>query len=309
MIRTLSLVLVLVFASSVSAQGPQAVTMPPLHQARLSARWDTVFHTGTDAIDGLVSPSTQVTSYTPWSNLLTLDVDTGTLLLRATIPVSYEVIHTTRPYELTQDQAELGDIALEGLANVPLGAREHRLLIGGGVGLPTATDQATGAQIRLVAWESSFRNAQLWVDQAISIWPTIDYRFAIPWLWVSALLTLPIFFPLSSTGGPQPLARGNVDVMFQLDARVALRLLDVVDVGVSFLAWALPSGAGYATTLPWVDLGQTALALSVRSDELLDAPVFGGAEMIFDLDNRWGPTGAPGKLWGLRAFFGARYDV
>ena len=236
MTRALALALgLMLWASSVRAQGDRAVTMPPPHRVRVSARWDTVFHTGTETIAGLTSPIMLTSTYTPWSNILSVEVDTGELLLRTTIPMSYEVVQTTRPFERTQDQAELGDIALEGLANVPLGVREHRLLIGGGVALPTATDQTIGTQIRLVAWESSFRNAQLWVDQAVSIWPTIDYRFAIPWLWVGAVVTVPVFFPLASNGGPQPLARGSIEVMVQVDASVALRVLDLVDVNISFL--------------------------------------------------------------------------
>lgn len=298
---------------------PRAITMPPHGRVRVTARWDSYLHTGTvtqaEVIFGggpsFIVPET--VTYTSWSNVLSVDVDVGDALFRATAPMSYELVErsgfsTFPPFRF--DQAELGDLSLEGLANADLGLREHRLLIGGGVSLPTATDPGSGLQVRLVAWETSFRNAPLWVDQAIGVWPTVDYRFAIPWLWVSAVMTVPVFFPLAATGGPQPLSRGSVEVMVDIDANVALRVLDTVDVGVSFLAWALPSGAVRDPhSVPWIDLGQTALTLSVRSDPLLDAPVFGGAELILDLDGRWGPTGAPGKLWGLHAFLGARIDV
>jgi hypothetical protein len=97
--------------------------------------------------------------------------------------------------------------------------------------------------------------------------------------------------------------------MMQLDVSGAVRIVDIVDVGVGLLAWALPSGAGYTRGTVAPDLGQTALSFFVRTDPELDAPVMGGAEFILDLDNSWGPTGDNGKFWGLRLFIGGRFDV
>lgn len=299
-------------AQTAPAAAPRAVTMPASGRVRVSVGWDGVLHTGSDtvvAISAGFGPTAYPLTFVSWSNVLTGSVDTGDALFRAVVPQTYLVIDGPPVSPVGGDQAELGNVELEGLANVDVGA-EHRLLVGGGVALPTATDQGRGAQFRLVAWETSFRDAPLWVDQALTVWPTLDYRFAIPWLWVSALVTVPVFFPLARDGGPQPLSRGRVEVMVEVDAAAALRILDTVDVGVAFLAWTLPTGADRdPRSPPWIDLAQTALTLSVRSDPLLDAPVFGGAEMIFDLDGRWGPTGAPGKLWGLHAFFGGRLDL
>ena len=309
--RTLVALLVAACAGHAAAQD-RAITMPPPGRTRLSARWDTVFHTGTDTFASLPLPGTLASPrFTSWSNVLSIEVDLGDALFRTVVPMTYEMISEGGPLFGPASQAELGNVQLEGYANIGVGARAHRLLLGGGVALPTATDQGSGNWVRLLAWETSFRGAPLWAEQALSVSPSIDYRFAIPWLWIGATGTASVFFPIAANGGPQVLARGRVELMLALDAAIALRVLDMVDVGVSFLAWALPTGVGADSLDPlrFVDLGQTALTLSVRSDRLLDAPVFGGVEMIFDLDHEWGPTGAPGKLWGLHAFFGGRLDV
>jgi hypothetical protein len=299
-------------ATSVHAQAPNAIPTPPAGHARVSARWDGVFHTGTDRLS-LPDPAGLVTgpaTYTSFSNVLTLDVDLGHTVLRGVIPMSWERIST--PGVGASDAAEFGNVELESLANVALDSGEMRLLIGGGVALPTATDQGsnTGSEVRLLAWESGFRNAPAWAASSLTIWMSIEYQLAIEWLWVSVVGTTPTFFPIARDGGPQPLAHGIPQQMLALDASASIRIARTFDVGLAFLTWALPSGINdpyFAGHTP--DLGQAALTLIVRTDPAIDAPVFGGTEFIFDLDERWGPTGAPGKLWGLRAFLAARIDV
>jgi len=294
------------------AQGDsRSITMPLPGRIRISAQWDTLFHTGTDGYVPLLDtpsgpvPFPTVATFTSWSNVLTVDVDMRDAVFRAILPFTYEWVRS--PVINTESPA-LGNIALEGFANVDLGAREHRLLMGGGLSLPTADPAAAPTMARLIAWEASFRNAPIWTDSSLTLSPAIDYRLAVPWLWVQAIAAVPLFIPTSGRGGP--LARGAVEVMLSLDVTVALRLMNVVDLGVSFLAWTMPSGVGYSPPSPYaIDLGQTAVTVRLQTDPEIESPLFGGAELIVDLDREWGPTGTPGKVWGLRGYIGGRIDV
>lgn len=283
---------------------------------RLTARWDTAVFTETTA-SGL-GASLTVTS---WSNLFSFGVDTGEFVGRLVLPLGY-LRSSVSPMPTTgsgaSDQAELGNVELEGYASIVLGP-EHRLLIGGGVALPTATDQpcetgacgAAGAIVRQISWAATFRNAAAWGNQAFTLWPGVDYTLGIPWVLVHATAAVPIFFPTNSRIGGGPLVQhGNVDLMLSLEVSGAVRIVDVVDVGAAFLAWALPSGVGYSPGAGYSpDLGQTALSFFVQTDPELDVPVTGGAEFILDLDETWGPTGDPGKFWGLRFWLGGRFDL
>ncbi len=298
------------------AQGAIAFGAPADGSFRLSAQWDTAVFTET-AASGL-GTAVNVTS---WSNLFSFELDTGDFVGRVVLPLGY-LRSALSPAPATgsgaSDQAELGNVELEGYASIVLGA-EHRLLIGGGVALPTATDQpcdsgacsGTGAIVRQISWVATFRNAPAWANQAFTLWPSVDYTLGVPWVLVHASAAIPIFFPTSSRIGGGPIVQhGNVDLMLSLDVSGAVRIVNVVDVGASFLAWALPSGVGYSPGPGrTIDLGQTALSFFVRTDPELDVPVNGGAEFILDLDNSWGPTGDTGKFWGLRFWLGGRFDV
>jgi hypothetical protein len=285
----------------------------PEHAYRLTLRWDTVAFGETVSI--FAGDRTTLTS---WTNVLAAQLDMGSAVLRLAVPLAYLRSSSTGGVvgPRSSDQAELGNLELEALADLELGG-EHRLLIGGGVALPTATDQRTesdlgGFLIRTLSWAASFRNYPAWADQSFTVWPTAEYRFASEWVLFSAAGAMPILFPTSSRVGGGPLARGNVEVMLTLDVAVAVRILEIVDVGASFLGWALPSGAGYDPDgigpRETPDLGQTAVTLFVRTDEALDLPVGGGFEMILNLDESWGPTGDEGKFWGARIFLTGTID-
>jgi hypothetical protein len=171
--------------------------------------------------------------------------------------------------------------------------------------------------VRQLAWQTTFRNAAAWAEPAITIWPSIEYRFAAPWILVRANGAVPVFFPTQSNGGPVTVVRGNVELMLTLDASVALRVWNFVDVGVGFLAWMMPTAATESLVLPEVpgifkrgpDLGQTALTFAVRTDDELDSPIGGGVELLVNLDDTWGPTGTTGRYWGLSAFVRGAFDV
>jgi hypothetical protein len=319
-----SFALVLALApAGASAQGLSfAPPARPFDHYRVAFRWDTV------AFGETSGGATDRTTLTSWSNIFAGQVDLGGAVFRLAIPLAYANFQTTTTIlgvtsTRTSDQAELGNVELEGLANIDLGTNtsEHRLLIGGGVALPTATDQRgsgggggfAGVVVRGFAWGTSFRNFAAWAEQSFTVWPTVEYRLTSQWVLFSAQGSIPIMFPTSSSVGGGPLGRGNVEVMLALDVAVAVRVVQIVDVGVSFLGWALPSGAGYDPDGPLgpratADLGQTAVTLFVRTDDDLDLPFGAGFEMIFDLDNEWGPTGDDGKLWGARIFATAFLD-
>jgi hypothetical protein len=293
---------------------PIAFGAPAAGTIRIMPRWDNYVFTEHAPVGALGTFDVNI-----WTTTFGVDIDIGDAVFRATVPLGYERVSTSGGTGTGggSDQAELGNVLLEGLANIDLGSREQRLLIGGGVAVPTATDQACasgtgcsgrGNGVRQIAWAVSFRNAPAWTEQALTIWPSIEYRLGVPWFLFAANGTIPVFFPINSQLGG-PLLRGNVELMLALDVSGAVRIVNVVDVGVSFLAWALPSGAGYTRGTVSPDLGQTALSFFVRTDPELDVPVFGGAEFILNLDNSWGPTGDTGKLWGLRLFIGGRFDV
>jgi len=136
---------------------------------------------------------------------------------------------------------------------------------------------------------------------------------------VNATAAIPIFLPTHGdyggavlgnvatyAPGEAQIARGNVEMMMTLEVGAALRLGNIVDVGASFLGWALPSAAGVRGN---PDLGQTAIALSIRTDDALDFPLGAGFEWILDLDNAWGPTGGDRRFWGGHAYIYGRFDV
>lgn len=294
-------------AAASSASSAYGFGAPAEGVIRFAPRWDTfIFTQGQSSGAG----SSTLTS---WANLFSLEVDLGFLVLRGIVPLGF--IHsssTTAGISTSDDQAELGNLTFEGYANVALGP-EHRLLLGGGIALPTATDPRCsgsfscirGPIVRAISWISSFRGAPLWAEQSFSIVPTAEYRLAVPWVLFSAIGSIPIFIPTdSNTGGP--LGRGNVELMLALDVSGAVRIVNIVDAGISFLGWAMPSGAGLMGN---PDLGQTALTFFVRTDPELDSPVNGGVEFIVNLDNGWGPTGETNRYWGLHLWVGARFDV
>jgi hypothetical protein len=281
----------------------------PRGQAVIMPRWDT--YAFGENIDGVGGARTNLTS---WANVFSGQLDFNQWVVNVAVPVGFAHLNTTAlGGSSTDDQAELGNIELEGFADIDLGP-EHRLLIGGGIALPTATDQLTvgatgtfrGQVVRTVAWATSFRNPAAWADQSFGLWPSASYRFASEWVLVTATGSIPFFFPTNSDVGGPVLHRGNVEMMLTIDVAAAVRIVDIVDAGVSFLGWAMPSGAG-AMGNP--DLGQTAATIFVRTDDALDLPVGGGFEMIFNLDNGWGPTGDSGKLWGAHIFLYGRFDV
>lgn len=242
------------------------------------------------------------------------EVDLDAAVLRLAVPLAFEA---------RASQAELGNVELEALGSVNVGDRAHRLLIGAGVALPTGTDTASpctdfvlcpgrGYAVRSLAWAASFRNGPAWAEQALTVWPSLEYRFAAPWVFVTFVASAPIFFPMSGVGGPYPLTRGRVELMLSIDASAGIRFGEILDVGLAWLGWVIPS-ALHVPVFPgasaFYDVAQTALALSIRSDDALRSPVGGGIEMIFDLDDPWGPTGASGRLWGARMFVHGRFEL
>lgn len=307
----------------------------PTGFARITPRWDNFLFTGnhTDALGGGGTADTGGTAYT---GLFSVQADFRTFVVALAVPMAFTHTWVTTTFPVVgsntryDDQTELGNLELEGYANIDIGP-EHRLLIGGGIALPTATDQlnmAGGSSMttqlrgfftRQAAWHTSFRNPAAWADQSFSIWPSVTYRYAIDWLLVTGSGSIPFFLPthgdyggavLGNTAtyapGEAAVARGNVEVVFQLDVAAALRLGNLVDVGASFLGWALPSGAGMRGN---PDLGQTAISLFVRTDDALDFPLGAGFEWILDLDNAWGPSGGDRRFWGAHAYLFGRIDV
>lgn len=305
-----------------------APAMPPSGVTRITPRWDNYLFTGnhTEALAG----GTSDVGGTLWASALSVTADFRDFVLAMNIPLAFThqwfstnipLVGTTTNYS---DQAELGNIELEGFANIDLGP-EHRLLIGGGLALPTATDQVNpmsgrGFLTRQAAFHTAFRNPAAWADQAFTLWPTASYRYAIDWLLVHATGAIPIFFPThgdygSAVVGPPggffapgeaAIGRGNVELMLTLEVGAAVRLGNLVDVGASFLGWALPSATGVRGN---PDLGQTALAFSVRTDEALDFPLGAGFEWILDLDNAWGPSGGDRRFWGANFYVYGHFDV
>jgi hypothetical protein len=302
----------------------------PTGEARITPRWDNYLFTGnhTDNVAMLDSGGTV------WASALSVQADFRTFVVNLSIPMAF--LHTWATQHglggigsFTDDQFELGNIELEGYANIDIGA-EHRLLIGGGLALPTATDQlnpgapgsartAYGPNVRAAAWHTSFRNPAAWTDQAFTIWPTASYRFANEWLLVRANASIPIFFPTHGTYGAAvivppdgwpvgetPVARGQVELMFAADVSGAIRLGNIVDIGASLMGWALPSGAGMRGN---PDLGQTAVSFFAQTDDALDFPLGAGFEWIVDLDDAWGPTGGDRRFWGAHFYIFGRIDV
>jgi len=304
--------LILVVLAIVGASAPAAAQdlgfgahMRPRSGVLVMPRWDTY------AFGENIDTGGAHTSVTSWANVISAQADFNSFVLNFAVPLGYVRSSTSvAGISTSTDQAELGNIELEGLADIDLGA-EHRLLIGGGVALPTATDQLnttsfTGYVVRSAAWATSFRNPAAWADQSFGLWPTASYRFASDWVLLRATGTIPIFFPTQGNLGGALLHRGNVEMMLSCDIEGAVRLFNILDAGVSFLGWALPSGAGMRGN---PDLGQTAATIFVRTDDALDLPIGGGFEMIFNLDNSWGPTGDQGKFWGAHIFVYGRFEV
>lgn len=295
--------------ASAYTETPHAFGAPPAGTIRIAPRWDTFVFTSTQSA-GFASFTTDV-----WANVFGVDADIGEAVFRLHVPLGYyAVTGSGGGMSVRSDQAELGNVELEGYADIPLGS-EHRLLIGGGLALPTSTDPACGnpgcsglgAGVRAVSWAASFRNAPAWAEQSFGIYPQIEYTLGVPWVLVRAVGSIPLLIPTEShVGGGGVLRRGNVELLMQLDVSGAVRIVDVVDVGVSFLGWAQPSGAGVAGN---PDLGQTAMTFFVQTDPELDFPITGGAELILNLDNSWGPTGDSGKFWGLHFHLGGRFDL
>ena len=309
----------------------------PTGYARITPRWDNYLFTGNHT-DAVGAGGTVDTGGTAWVSNFSVMADFRTFVVALSVPVAFtHTWQTTSNVPLlsgtrNDDQGELGNIELEGFANVDLGP-EHRLLIGGGIALPTSTDplnaptagspmtpiQTRGFFTRQAAWHTSFRNPAAWADQSFTIWPAATYRWASDWLVVNATAAIPIFLPthgdyggavLGNTAtfapGETAIARGNVEMMMTVEVGAALRLGNIVDVGASFLGWALPSAAGVRGN---PDLGQTAIALSIRTDDALDFPLGAGFEWILDLDNAWGPTGGDRRFWGGHAYIYGRFDV
>jgi hypothetical protein len=314
-IRALVVVCLMLLGAPASAQdlgfGPHA---RPTHAARVTARWDTIpFGEGMDIGGGAH------TTINSWANLFSTQIDLDDVVLGLAVPLGYVSTSCSGggPFGCGGgvSQAELGNVELEALGSVDLG-EGRRLLIGGGVALPTATDQlttsglggTTGWTVRTAAWATSVRNPAAWGDQSFAVWPEIAFRDAVPYFLLTATLSAPIFFPLHGSYGGAPIYRGNAEVMIQADVAAALRIGDYVDIGASFLGFATPSATGTigstATTV-----GQTAATLFVRTDDALDSPVGGGFEMILNLGPTWGPTGAPDRFWGAHIFLYARFDV
>lgn len=280
---------------------------PAPGRMRLVAQWDSVV---ADAVvrDGPVS----VRHALFWGNLVTLGVDLGDVVVHATVPLAFQATPGFPP--------ELGNIEVEALGDVKIGP-EHRLLIGGGLALPTATDPmpacSTSCSLngvtRMRTWAAVFRHAPAWSDQTFTLWPALSYTLGIPWFLLEVAGALPIFFPIEPhVGGPQPLARGQVEVMMTLEVAAALRVLQYVDVGASFLGWALPSAVGYrpaASGVPAPQSAQAAVTFFVRTDAQLDSPIGGGAELIYGFD-AWDSTLVflP-QLWSARLFLTLRIDA
>jgi hypothetical protein len=303
----------LAWASTASAQDAGfGAHARPTGAARITPRWDTYLFSTSTGRGGASS------TITPWTNVFSVEADIETFVLDVAVPLSWVDISVDLGAlgSTHTNQAELGNIVLEGFADIDVGA-EHRLLIGGGVALPTATDQlgsgtgggggfGAGPLVRLLAWSTSFRNAAAWQDQSFGLWPELRYRFASQWFLFTATGSIPLYIPTNSMVGGAVLHRGNVELMLSLDVAGAVRVVEAIDIGLSFLGWALPSGAG-AMGNP--DLGQTALTFFVRTDDALDAPIGGGAEFVFNLDNSWGPSSDANKLWGMHFFLYGRFDV
>lgn len=321
--HALALVLLVgLLASPAAAQGHElAAPVRSAGEYRVTTRWDSyVFSAGRSEL-GLDSRSTS------WANVLSAQLDVGALTVRLSVPLAYidgerHSTFASMPFAVHYDQAELGNISVEAFGAVDLGTPEHRLLLGGGLAAPTATDQAagdpldlTGRIIRASAWLSSFRNPAAWQEHSFALWLSAEYRLSVPWLVVTAAAALPVFIPTDSrVGGPR--LRGSVEMMVTVDVSAAVRILDIIDVGAAFLAWAMPSGAVGAAPpaillrpgLGVPDLGQTAVTLFVRTDDALPFPIGGGFEMLFNLDETWGPTGSQDGYWGARVFLTARID-
>lgn len=293
---------------------------------RLAGRWDSSFFVSPGYVDrsGLVwdPPITDI------ANELTLSVDLGSTVVRAMLPLGYtHVVYDSLP---TIDQAELGDLTLDAYANVELDPTQ-RFLIGGGVALPTATDTycagrctSRGMNVRTRAWQITFRDPAAWSDQTITLVPSIDYTLGVPWFLLHVVGSVSIFFPIDpNVGGPQPAARGAVDVMPFLDLSAALRIERYADVGASFLGWVIatvnentpidpPSGLPFGSPRTVRQFAQAAVTFFARTDPELDAPVGGTIELVYDLHG-WHTTDvyAPylGQTWSIHASLHGRLDL
>lgn len=306
----------------------------PTSFARVTARWDNYLFTGNHSTD--LGAGTSDVGGTLWASSLSASADFGAFVVNLSIPMAFThtwfsthgvpLIADTQTFS---DQAELGNIELEGFADIDIGP-EHRLLVGGGLALPTATDQynlagagggttqTRGFFTRQAAWHAAFRNPAAWADQSFTLWAAASWRWATDWLLVHATGSIPFFLPTHGdyggavigpvvfAPGERTIARGNVEVMFQVDAGAALRLGNLVDIGASFLGWALPSAAGVMGN---PDLGQTAIALQIQTDDALDFPLGAGFEWILDLDDAWGPSGTDQRFWGAHAYITGTFDV
>lgn len=300
---------------------PAAFAAPAVGQLRLAARWDTFLYVG--------SASRYDPQVTQLANEMTLSLDFGSVLVRGTLPFAYANV----PADVdTIDRSEVGNTSLEGYANVALDTTQ-RLLIGGGVVLPTGTDPNClsgcthqGMNVRTRAWQISFRDGALWADETVTVAPAIDYTLGIPWFLLHVVGSVPIFFPIDpDVGGPQPAARGAVDVMPSLDLSVALRIEHWIAIGASFLGWVIATVNENTPTRPDVMVGtlvlpstrvgqyaQAAITGFVRTDPELDAPIGGEIEVIYDLHS-W-HTNAPfeaylGQTWSIHASIHGRFDV
>lgn len=286
---------------------PPWFAAPARDTYRVTLRWDSTFH-----VD-------DVSSRVTWANTLSVQADLSTVVLRTAVPLAY-----LSALRFSGDQAELGDASLEALANVELGP-EHRLLIGGGVALPTATDPSGhcrdagglsfycpyGGTERAQAWAMGFRNPAAWTDHALTLTPSLEYTLGVPWFLLNVVAQVPIFFPTdSSYGGSIAHAHGDVDVLLSLEAYAALRIVDVVDVGAGFAGLASPSSwatCSHCATLPD---SIAALTVFVRTDPTLASPVGGGAELVYDLTEGYAWwVGTLDPIWAIRLFVEGRIDV
>lgn len=306
---------------------PPAFGAPAVGTLRLSAAWSSAFSVLAVYLeDGTLSfrhPTFVM------AHALSVSLDFGSLLVRGTLPFGY-----LSEWQRDIDNAEVGNASVEAYADVPLDPTQ-RLLLGGGLVMPSGTDptcldpcSTTGMRVRTRAWQITVRDGAAWSDETVTLVPTVDYTLGIPWFLLHAAASVPIFFPIDpNIGGPQPAARGAVDVMPSLEIQAAVRVEHWVDVGASFLGWVIatvddataltpPPPTGVPVIVGWDrhvgQRAQAALTAFVRTDPELDAPVGGALELLFDLD-AWHTT-EPfayrlGQSWSIQASLHGGLDV
>jgi hypothetical protein len=264
------------------------------------------------------------------ADTLTLQLDLGFAMFRADGSLGFA------PDEAGHTRVAGSNLELSGLADIPIGP-EHRLLIGGGMALPTARNGVSAcsplptdtpclrdAATRASAWAVGFRHAPAWADLSVTLWPELEYMLGIPWFLLHVDAAAPLFFPIVTDadgarwGGPQPLARGQVELMLTLELSAAIRLSTVVDIGATFLGWAIvtgldaPAGCGSLCPDRHPQAAQGAISAFVRTDPQIDSPIGGSVELSYDLAPWWlstsvfSPTFQP---WALHFSLFGRFDI